>query len=116
MKDLIHAAKSVIDYWNRSWPLGDKLIQLRAAVERAEKQEAVGFDEWYESVTIDFENCEDAARRAWTAAQQAERERIRARTKIAAEKVWFGDWFVGPQHCLYEQFVEELLRGDDAQP
>lgn len=44
MSELLAAAKAVIDYWNRSWPLGDKLIQLRAAVERAEKPPA-GFDE-----------------------------------------------------------------------
>lgn len=42
--------------------------------------------------------------------QQFERERIRARAKIAAEKVWrAGDWYIGPQHFMLEQFVDALV-------
>jgi len=46
--------------------------------------------------------------------QQAERERIRARAKLAADKVWkAGDWFIGPQHHILEKFVDALLEEND---
>ena len=45
---------------------------------------------------------------------QIERERIRARAILAAEKTWkAGDQYIGPQYFILEQFVEELLREGD---
>ena len=45
---------------------------------------------------------------------QAERERIRARAQIAAEKTWkAGDWYIGPQHNMIERFVDALLEESD---
>ena len=50
----------------------------------------------------------------WQEGVQAERERIRARAKIAAEKTWrAGDWYIGPQHANMERFVAELLEDGD---
>lgn len=75
MNELLQAAKAVID--------ADFVSQqrvaienLRAAVERAEKQEAMGFGEWWYS--NDYGNYGiHHAQLAWIAAQQAERERCR---------------------------------------
>lgn len=118
MNDLIAAAKAVIDELSSGMPHDGVSEEaedaLRAAVEQAESQEAVGFDAWWESAGCGgYWN----AHAAWMAAQQAERERIRSRVQIAAEKNWkAGDWYIGPQHNNIEAFVEELLRDDDEQP
>ena len=134
MSELLQAAKAVIEELNSGMPHDGVSEEaedaLRAAVERAEKQETVRLsdDEIRElflsnGFTIK-DGCSDlkpyvfqAARAIEFAAQQAERERIRARVKLAAEKTWkAGDWYVGPQHNNIEAFVEELLRDDDEQP
>ena len=45
---------------------------------------------------------------------QLERERIRDRAKIAAEKTWkAGDLYIGPQHNMIEKFVNALLEDGD---
>jgi hypothetical protein len=54
MSDLLEAAKAVIDSWDSPkrevfQSLGERFVKLRAAVERAEKQEAVGFREWWDA-------------------------------------------------------------------
>lgn len=120
MNDLLTAAKAVIE----ATDTGDRwcaIANLSAAVERAEKQEAesIKFDERFHQWFIGhrkvlFElGTYDCAEMAWVAAQQAERNRIRARAKLAAEKTFkAGGYYVGPQHYLIEQFVEELLRED----
>lgn len=52
---------------------------------------------------------------AYRQGQQAERERIRARAKLAAEKTWKdGDWYIGPQHNMIEKFVDALLEDGGA--
>lgn len=75
MNELLQAAKAVID----ATSTGDRwcaIANLKSAVERAEKQETVGFAEWwgrnkkYCETPFLVYNC-------WTAAQQAERERCR---------------------------------------
>ena len=54
------------------------------------------------------------AKTGWNAGIQAERERIRSRAKLAADKVWkAGDWFIGPQHANMEKFVDALLEDGD---
>lgn len=54
------------------------------------------------------------ARLGWDAGVEAERERIRAIAKIAAEKTWRdGDWYVGPQHNMIEKFIDALLEDGD---
>ena len=120
MSELLQAAQAVIDEWNSGMPHDGVSEEaedaLRAAVDRVEKQDAVGFREWWdEHVGYGEPHRLANDRKVWTAAQQAERERIRARAKLAAEKTWkAGDWYVGPQHNNIEAFVKELLReGDD---
>ena len=75
MRELIEAAEAVIGRWDRSPLSVDSLTMndLRAAVEQAEKQEAVGFEEWIKATPW----TEWTAKSAWIAAQQAERERIK---------------------------------------
>lgn len=107
MKDLVDAAKAVIeatDILDR-WCAIDN---LQAAVEQVEKP-PTNFVDWFAL----RQSKRPTYFEAWQAAQQAERERIRARAKQAAEKALAGDWFVGPQHVLYERFVEELLEDGD---
>ena len=51
---------------------------------------------------------------AYRQGQQAERERIRARVKLAMEKTWkAGDWYVGPRIEIMEKFVETLMEDGD---
>ena len=81
MSELLQAAKAVIDDLDnpRVCNVRYKAHQaLRAAVDRAEKQEAVGFDRWWGEHGFAFlETPSLHAREIWTAAQQAERERIK---------------------------------------
>ena len=73
MQELIEAAKAVIAEWDEQLVVGDR--NLRAAVERAEKQEALGFDDWWDTAgTGTF----DDAKYIWGCAQQAERERVQS--------------------------------------
>lgn len=91
MNDLITAAKAVIESWDNCsdrFSLGIEVDNLRAAVERAEKRDAVGFDEWWETNTVGFWK---DARYIWTAAQQAERERLRQRVAEIISLVDFDD-------------------------
>ena len=78
MNELITAAKAVIEDLGF---LSDASIDgLRAAVERAEKQEDVGFEEWLSTHNYAYpaDQWVEFGRHAWTAAQQAERERIKS--------------------------------------
>lgn len=76
MSELLDAAKAVIYDWDKDQEVHcESVHMLCAAVERAEKQESVGFDEYWESVDH-YRYCECCAKDAWTAAQKAERERI----------------------------------------
>lgn len=71
------------------------------------------FDDWYQHMMDDYK-ATVKAKDCWTAAQQAERERIRARARIAAEKTWkAGGCYVGPQHYIIEKFVDALLEDGD---
>lgn len=117
MNELLHAAKAVLEELDEkpTWVINPDIEdRLSAAVERAEQHDAMGFRGWWlEMMEGSPTATETEVKEAWTAAKQAERERIRARAKSAAEKVWkAGDWYVGPQHFAIEQFVEELLRED----
>lgn len=88
MNDLLQAAKAVIAEWdyygNVYW---EKIKTLRDAVERAEEQEAVGFEDWWR--TADHIDGEITADRVWIAAQQAERERIKDLFRQSSD--WFED-------------------------
>ena len=115
MNELLQAAKAVIDRWDDPivredyWVFNDVIARLRAAVERAENP-PTDYNEW----TSKNSGRVLSAHEVWTDAQQAERERIRARAKLAAEKTFkAGGYYVGPQHYLIEQFVEALLGNDD---
>lgn len=77
MSELLASAKAVIEDLDNPRVFNVRDVteqQLRAAVEQAEKQEAMGFDEWWK----DHGNggYHDSLE-AWAAAQQAERERIK---------------------------------------
>ena len=51
---------------------------------------------------------------AYNDAVRIERERIRARAKLAAEKTWrAGDWYIGPQHANLAKFIDALLEDGD---
>ena len=78
MSELLQAAKAVIDNWAcvSHARLGYYVEELSDAVERAEKQEAVGFDEWFPTSGWNPE-CVEYILEVWQAAQQAERERCR---------------------------------------
>ena len=81
MSELLQAAKAAISAMDTlhvqvPW-VRPVFEQLRAAVERVEKQEVAGFEDWWGHQ--DTWHCyKNAARKSWTAAQQAERERIKA--------------------------------------
>lgn len=84
MNELLQAAKAVIDEWDVAGQLGQVDVNyLRAAVERAEKQEAkpwtkpipTDFKEWWETYALNKYGM-GPAYHAWSAGQQAERERI----------------------------------------
>lgn len=114
MNDLLTAAKAVIEMWDQSPPIEhcQRRATLRAAVERAEKPPA-DFMGWWKTFPLNTYGIVPAFH-GWEAGQQAERERIRSRVQIAAEKTWpAGDWYVGPQNNNIGAFVEELLRDDD---
>ena len=101
MSELIEAAEAVIGRWDRSPLSVDSLTMndLRDAVKQAESDKV---------------DRDDALFAACMYGAKTERERIRARAQIAAEKTWpAGDWYIGPQHNMIEKFVEELLREDD---
>ena len=86
MNELIEAAKAVIEMWDNSPPVEwcQRRAALRAAVERAEKQEAKpwtrpipsDFKEWWETYAL-IKYGMGPAYHAWSAGQQAERERIK---------------------------------------
>ena len=77
MNELITAAKAVIYDWDKYQNVQHESVNmLSAAVERAEKQEAVGFDEWFPTSGWNPE-CVEYILEVWQAAQQAERERCR---------------------------------------
>ena len=75
MNELLDAAKAVIEAANT----GDRwcaIANLKTAVERAENPQT-DFDKWWEQTEI-WPSEYTAAASAWTAAQQAERERIKS--------------------------------------
>ena len=91
MNELIRAAKAVIAEWDDRQVVGDR--KLRAAVERAEKQEAVGFEEWWnEHVAFDEPHRKANDRKTWIAATQAERERIKDIIKTVGVQCDNGTW------------------------
>ena len=54
--ELLQAAKAAIDCWDDPGePAVMHVEKLRASVERAEKQGAVGFDDWWEPVEGEVE-------------------------------------------------------------
>lgn len=76
------------------------------------------FKEWFQEQEENgfYHDCY-GAEAGFDAGVQIERERIRARAQIAAEKTWrAGDWYIGPQHNMIEQFVESLLEQSDEHP
>lgn len=76
MNELITAAKGVIESWDHGRPIQIRLKNLRAAVERAEKQNVTDFEEWW--LDQELSDCNrGAAKIVWTAAQQDERKRIK---------------------------------------
>ena len=81
MNELLQAAKAVIERWDAHHVVvdGTLIADLRAAVERADKQEAVGFEEWWDAnADLKYKFVPiGQAKQLWTAAQQAERERIK---------------------------------------
>jgi hypothetical protein len=81
MSDLLEAAKAVCDQYDYTGTVEEceAVNRLIAAVERAEKQEAVGYDDWLNAhdVCYPLDRIDEFAEAAWIAAQQAERERCR---------------------------------------
>ena len=109
MNDLLKAAKDVIEcfdtpkryYSDRHF--ADTMQLLRDAVERSEKQEATGFIEWAQNniLLCDPEEPDEVyiGVSVWTAAQQAERERIKNIVRKAIpKKMW-----------VYEQVILEKI-------
>jgi predicted oxidoreductase len=88
MSSLLKAAKAVIDA--KYFPQQRAAINaLQAAVERAEKQEDVWFEEWISRNSGRFVSPPEV----WTAAQQAERERIRDIIKAVGVQGEHDKWF-----------------------
>lgn len=108
MNDLLTAAKAVIEMWDNSPPVEhcQRRAALRAAVERAENQEAVGFDWWLSAHTKELMTWDVAsfARLVWTAAQQAERERV---LDIFRDN---RDVFSEGGFCLVTEKIDEVQR------
>lgn len=105
MSELIDAAKAVIDLYDYTGPLDEceAINRLIAAVERAEKPPA-GFRDWWESDERGWYGIEIGAA-AWAAAQQAERERIRARVMMLGK-----DWILD---TTVQQYANALLEDGD---
>lgn len=108
--ELLQAAKAVIDDLDnpRVCNVRYKAHQaLRAAVERAEKQEAVGFDWWLSEHTKELMTWDVAsfARLVWLAAQQAERERI---TKIVESVSHLGKGYIGSWTDCCDTIMERI--------
>lgn len=80
MSELIEAAKAVIEKWDLIKPdqVPAYIKELHAAVERAEKQEPIGFKRWCQLNAVFAPNYVQWFESAWTAAQQAEQERIKS--------------------------------------
>jgi len=119
MNRLIEAAKAVIadfNYDEDDYPNDQVIANLRAAVERAEKQEAesIKFDERFHHWFIGhrkmlFElGTYDCAEMAWTAAQQAERMRIKDLLKQSS------DWFEDDQMAQANWLLEKIDAGEDS--
>lgn len=83
MNDLLDAAKAVIDAEDIPTRC-NAISKLRAAVDRAEKQEGVGFEEWWDKNAdlkykfVPIGQAKQLWNDATTAATQAERERIKS--------------------------------------
>ena len=91
MSELLAAAKAVIE----AADTGDRwcaIANLSAAVERAEKQEAVGFDEWFPTSGWNPE-CVEYILEVWQAAQHAERERIKKIVEAVGVQGEHDQWF-----------------------
>ena len=92
MNELIKAAKAVIEKWDLIKPdqVPAYIKELHAAVERAEKPPAY-FMEWWETFPLKTDDVVPAVH-AWeagfTAAQQAEREKIKDIIKGHASGGW----------------------------
>lgn len=100
MNELIEAAQAVID----ATDTGDRwcaIAHLRAAVERAEKQEAVGFNEWFENL-YHSEAHRGCTRLAWLAAQQALRDQIKEMLRQSS------DWFEDDQMAQAKWLMEKI--------
>lgn len=99
--ELMRAALTAIEVWSHRDPETLPIVaELRAAVERAEKQEAVGFEEWWGQQN-EWHCYKDVARKAWTAAQQAERMRIKDLLKQSSD--WFEDDQMAQANWLLEK-------------
>lgn len=86
MNELINAAKAVIDDWNSdadNYPNDEVIVNLCAAVERAENPADFGFVEWFKRFFLKHSpsDRQALAAQAWAwateYATQAERERCR---------------------------------------
>lgn len=94
MNELLQAAKAVIDADDIPTRC-NAISKLRAAVDRAEKQDAVGFDEWWDAnADLKYKFVPiGQAKQLWTAAQQAERERLKEIIKqFSSECSEDGEW------------------------
>lgn len=98
MSELIEAAKAVINYeHDTNYCFVDRVSELRAAVEEFERQEAVGFNEWLSTQKYTYQADDwleiNFGKSAWTAAQQAERARIRDIIKAVGVQGEHDKWF-----------------------
>lgn len=128
MNELIKAAKAVIARWDLSPLSVDRITldDLRAAVERAEnikwphdvrrsRNPSEDLDQWLQS-RVEDDPCAEPPydEEIWTAAQQAERERIRARVRLAAISSWSAsEVYIGPPFIQLQKFVDRLLEDGD---
>ena len=76
MSELLQAAKTMVEWFESTTKEDAPVDDLRAAVERAEKQDVAEFEEWWGQTEI-WPSEYTAAASAWIAAQLAERERIK---------------------------------------
>ena len=115
MNELLAAAKAVIDLYEYTGTIEEceAVNRLYDAVERAENP-LNDFDKWWGQTEI-WPSEYTAAASAWIAAQQAERERIRARVRLAAISSWSAsEVYIGPPFIQLQKFVEALLEDGDA--